>query len=114
MLVERWNQTKGKVRDCESVRLASKQYRNDEDVLVLFRQECVREQQGTWLSITDAWLEFQEWHRETYPSRRRMPEKRELRDSLERVIGPYKSHTRGWKNWSAKPAGEALINDYDE
>ena len=114
LLVERWNQTKGKVRDCESVRLASKQYRNEEDVLVLFRQECIREQQGNWLSITDVWLEFQEWHRETYPSRRRMPEKRELRDSLERIIGPYKSHTRGWKNWTAKPEVEASINDYNE
>lgn len=114
LLVERWNQTKGQVRDCESVRLASKQYRNEEDVLVLFRHECVREQQGTWLSITDAWLEFQEWHRETYPSRRGMPEKRELRESLEKIIGPYKSHTRGWKNWTAKPDGEASINDYDE
>ena len=118
MLVERWNETRGKVRDCESVRLASKQYRNDEDVLVLFHQECIREQTGTWLSIGDAWLEFQEWHRSTYPSRRRMPEKRELRESLERAIGPYggekKGHTRGWKNWTACPAGEPSINDYDE
>jgi P4 family phage/plasmid primase-like protien len=113
MLVERVKQTKGEVRTCEVVLRESKKYRNDQDVLVLFRQERLHEVSGEWLNITVAWQDFQDWYRESYPGRRSMPDRKELRASLERVMGVYKSHTRGWKNWSSAPAVD-YAEDYAE
>ena len=113
MLVERVRRTKGEVRSCEVVLRESKKYRNDQDVLVLFRQERLHEVAGEWLNITVAWQDFQDWFRESYPGRRSMPERKELRASLERVLGVYKSHTRGWKNWSSSPSVD-YADDYVE
>ena len=103
MLIERVRATKGEVRSCDIVLRESKKYRNDQDVLVLFRQERLHEVQGEWLNITVAWQDFQDWFRESYPGRRSMPERKELRASLEKVLGAY-TRTRGWKNWSSAPS----------
>lgn len=102
LLVSRVTKTNGNVRECDAVMRESKQYRNDQDVLVLFRQERLRESPGEWLNITVVWNDFQEWFKESYPGRRSMPERKELRASLEKALGPT-THTRGWKNWTSGP-----------
>lgn len=111
LLVARVRVTDGNVRECDAVMRESKQYRNDQDVLVLFRQERIREAHGEWLNITVVWNDFQEWFREAYPGRRAMPERKELRASLEKALGAT-THTRGWKNWTSGPVG--VDEDYDE
>jgi P4 family phage/plasmid primase-like protien len=111
LLIERVNATGGIVQDCDAVMRESRQYRTSQDVLELFRQERIRESPGEWLNITVVWNDFQEWFREAYPSRRSLPERRELRDALEKVLGPT-THTRGWKNYTSGPVTED--GDYEE
>jgi P4 family phage/plasmid primase-like protien len=116
MLVARAQQTQGLVADCEAVLQESRKYRNEQNHLVEFCEERLREAKGQSLTITTAWMDFQEWFRDVHP-RERMPKRKELEQHLTKKMGaPAQaggSHKR--REWEGFTTAEApVMDDYDE
>ncbi len=116
MLVARAQETQGLVADCEAVLQESRKYRNEQNHLVEFCEERLRAAKGQSLTITAAWMDFQEWFRDVHP-RERMPKRKELEEHLTKRLGPPAqaggSHKR--REWPNQTTGEApVVDDYEE
>jgi len=87
MLVERVLQTKGIVKDCDTVLDASNEYKKKQDVISQFIDECIVEVQGATLKTGDVNRQFLSWHESNYASKG--PKPKELHAQLDKRFGNH-------------------------
>jgi P4 family phage/plasmid primase-like protien len=106
MLVNRAQNTMGKVKDCDIVKSASNTYRESQDYLSKFFNEKIKEGEKTdKISKSNIIVEYKEWWKIEKPSEK-MPPMSELEEFLTEKCGTYKR--RGW--WGYK----IIYDEYDD
>jgi len=116
MLINKVNETKGKVEDCDEVLVASKKYRENQDYLAKFVSDKIRKsvidsnnpEKQNKISKSVVQKEFKEWWSREYDTK--APKGKELIEYLEKKLGPYPGtgQGRGWMGY------EIIYDDYDD
>ena len=112
MLINKVNETKGKVEDCDEVMFASKKYRENQDYLAKFVADKIRKavvdtnnpDKKFKISKSCVLKEFKEWWSREYDTK--APKGKELAEYLEKILGPYEK--RGWIGY------ELIYDDYED
>jgi len=104
LLIEKCNETEGKVNDCEMVLEASRAYQEKEDYWAQFKKEKISKGSGDdKIKKTDIRSEFKEWYEANYG--KKAPAAKELYEYLDKNLGKYRK--RGW--WGYK----IIYENYD-
>ena len=104
LLIEKCNETQGKVNDCEMVLEASRAYQEKEDYWSQFKKEKISKGSADdKIKKTDIRSEFKEWYESNYG--KKAPAAKELYEYLDKTLGKYRK--RGW--WGYK----IIYENYD-
>jgi len=109
LLIEKCNETEGKVNDCEMVLEASRSYQEKEDYWAQFKKEKIAKGSGDdKIKKTDIRSEFKEWYESNYG--KKAPAAKELYEYLDKNLGKYRK--RGW--WGYKIIYDNYDSEEDE
>lgn len=99
LLILKFKETKGRVKDCKAVLQASNTYREKQDFYEQFSKEkLVRGTNDDKIKKTDIRTIFAEWYTENM--QKRPPKAQDLYDFLDKRLGKYRK--RGWWGWKIK------------
>ena len=96
-LIEKCNETEGKVQDCDMVLEASRAYQEKEDFWSQFvKEKIMKGNKDDRIKKTDIRIEFKEWYEQNNGNR--APKAKDLYEYLDKTLGKYRK--RGW--WGYK------------
>lgn len=102
----------------EKVRMATAVYRKQNDIYRQFIEECITEDSGKSISLTELYAQFKDWFRESLPHHN-LPIKNEVEDYFTRVWD-VPSRGKKWKGYRFRTLedkiddGDAVILDEDD
>ena len=102
----------------EKVRMATAVYRKQNDIYRQFVEECIAEESDKYINLTELYLQFKEWFRDSLPSHT-VPIKNEVEEYFTRL---WDEPTKGkkWKGYRIRTLqddiddGEVIILDDDD
>ena len=106
MLVERVLKTGGRVRDCDIVLKASKEYQNKQDVISQFIEEKIIETPNKSVKTTAVNEMFKQWHESNFGTKG--PQPKEVHSELDRRFG--QKDKEGWKGIELKYDAASQLN----
>ena len=111
LLIRKFKETRGRVKDCKAVLEASNTYREKQDFYEQFSKEkLVRGTNDDKIKKTDIRTIFAEWYTENM--QKRPPKAQDLYDFLDKRLGKYRK--RGWWGWKIKYETTLSEDEEDE
>ena len=94
MLLKLAVETQGKVHECDIVKVASSNYRQDQDPILQFINERISEDGEGRIKKSELQREFNEWYKTNFQGR--PPKRQELFERFDSKFGS--ANKNGWKN----------------
>jgi len=113
-----WRQKVNVRVEPEKVREATAIYRRQNDIYRQFIEECIIEDDSSFLAITEMYAQFKEWFKEGWPNMS-LPIKNEVKEYFDRLWGESERNIR-WNGYRIRTlqddvdSGEVVILDEDD
>jgi P4 family phage/plasmid primase-like protien len=82
------------IKEPKAVCEATQSYRRDNDTVLDFMNDCIRQDPDSSVKIDEVFRRFKEWHRDNCTGK--LPQRKQLKSSLEKKMGRYKKEWKGY------------------